>query len=226
MGNKLNYFYGILCKFGWKPSLPEFIVEHTEFMQLFDKVKSRALLGIERAFLLYQFAKQAKNVFGDVVEVGVYRGGGAMLIADAMKGSDKAIHLFDTFEGMPEVDSKEDNTNYMKKGLYADTNLNEVKNFLSEFKGIEFYKGFFPKTAQPIVNKKFCFVHIDTDIYQSTKACLEFFYNKMNPKGIIVCDDYGNPDVKGVKKAVDGFFENKKEFPINSTQYQCVIIKL
>ncbi len=44
--------------------------------------------------------------------------------------------------------------------------------------------------------------------------------------GIIVCDDYRSLECKGVEKAVDEFFKNKKEVPIHTTYHQCAIIKL
>ncbi len=222
---KINeMFYDVLQRLGRKIKPPEFIRQHNEFIELFNKIKSNALLSIERAFFLFQFSKQVSTLQGEVAEIGVYRGGGARILAEVFKS--KQIHLFDTFEGMPEVDKKEDNTEYQKKGLYNDTSLSLVKNFLSEFNNIKFYKGLFPETADSVKNKKFCFVHIDTDIYQSTKACLEFFYPKMVLGGVIICDDFKSPECKGVEKAVEDFLKNKKEFPINTTQFQCAIIKL
>ncbi len=221
-----SFFYGILCRFGYKQPLPEFIAQHIEFMELFNEIKFRALLGIERAFFLFQFAGHASNFLqGEIAEVGVYKGGGAKIIAEAVKNPNKTIHLFDTFSGHPKTNKKED-SEYQKKGLYKDTSLEEVKNFLSEFNKIKFYKGVFPETTKPVLQKKFCFVHIDTDLYESTKASIEFFYFRMVSGGIIIVDDYGNPDAKGVKKSVDEFFRDKKEFPILCTQHQCIIIKL
>lgn len=173
---------------------------------------------------MFQFSKQALTLQGDVAEIGVFRGGGARILAEVF--SSKQIHLFDTFEGMPEVDKKEDNLKAVWKGRYDDTSLTEVKNYLTEFNNINFYKGIFPKTSKPITGKKFCFVHIDTDIYQSTKACLQFFYPRMVLGGIIICDDYMSLECRGVEKAVDEFFKDKKEFPIHTTYHQCAIIKL
>lgn len=215
----------VLQKFGWKKLPPAFMTDNKEFMHVYNQIKSHALLSTERAFFLFQFSKQALALPGEIAEIGVYKGGGARLIAEIFKDK-KQIYLFDTFEGMPEVDKKEDNIKAIKKGMYSDTSLIAVKNFLSKFKNIKIYKGIFPETSAPITEKKFCFVHVDTDIYKSTKDCIEFFYPRMVSGGIIICDDFKSPECKGVEKAVNDFFKNKKEFPVHTTNQQCVIIKI
>ena len=48
-----------------------------------------------------------KNIPGDMVECGTWRGASALVIANAAFSSEKNLHLFDTFEGMPPP-SKED----------------------------------------------------------------------------------------------------------------------
>lgn len=209
-----------------KPISPEFINNDRGFIHLYNQIEPHSLLGVERAFLLYQFAIHSKKIPGDVAEVGVYRGGSAMLIAKAFENSSKTIHLFDTFSGMPEVDSREDDARYMHKGLYSDTDLGKVKNLLRPFDGVKIYKGFFPATATPINKNKFCFVHLDTDIFRSTKDGLEFFYPRMVRAGIIIVDDYKSNECKAVEKAVHTFFKDKKESPIHTTTHQCVVIKI
>ena len=52
-------------------------------------------------------------------------------------------------------------------------------------------------------DKEYFLVHVDVDLYQSTKDCLEFFYPRMVIGGIIMIDDY--PYLNGVKIAVNEF---------------------
>lgn len=55
------------------------------------------------SIIIYQLARQALRLPGEVAEVGVYKGGSAYLM-DAIFDPDIPIHLFDTFAGMPPVD--------------------------------------------------------------------------------------------------------------------------
>ena len=45
---------------------------------------------------------------------------------------------------------------------------------------------------------------MDADLYNPTKAGLEFFYPRLVPGGVIIVHDY-NPDWPGIMKAVNDF---------------------
>src|SRR5437763_318304 len=77
--------------------------------------------SLEDFFNLYQLVLKTQKVSGALAEVGVYRGGSAKLIA-TLKG-EKALHLFDTFEGMPTVNPDLDRH---KTGDFAETSLTAV----------------------------------------------------------------------------------------------------
>lgn len=53
--------YDVLHRLGWKRKPPNFIGQHKDFIDLFNKVKSRALLGIERAFFFVSVFKTGFN---------------------------------------------------------------------------------------------------------------------------------------------------------------------
>lgn len=216
----------LLQKIRGKPLMPEYISKDKKFIELYNQIKGCALLGAERAHMIYQFARHSLNIPGDAAEVGVYKGGSAKIIASVFGNSSKKIHLFDTFEGTPEIDPAKDNNNFLRKGMYDDVDFDSVKNFLAEFKNVRIYKGIFPKTANAIKKSRFCFVHIDVNTYRSTKDCLEFFYPKMNKGGIILLDDYKSKECRGVQKAADQFFKGRKECIIQTTSHQCAIIKI
>jgi hypothetical protein len=50
-------------------------------------------------------------------------------------------------------------------------------------------------------------------LYEPTKACCEYLWDKLESDGIMVFDDYENARFPGVKKAVDEFFVGKPERP-------------
>lgn len=83
-----------------------------------------------------------------------------------------------------------------------------------------FYKGLFPQTAEPIKDKKFAFVHLDTDLYESTLEGLKFFYPRMVKHGIILSHDYST--IKEVRRAFQDFGEPIIELSMS----QCLIVKV
>lgn len=178
----------------------------------------------QEALFIYNTVKKIEKIPGEIAEVGVYKGGSVRLICEATK---KSVHIFDTFEGMPEL-SEYDNSEQFQKGVLV-ASLEEVKNNLKNYSNIYFYKGLFPLTAEPVKDRIFSFVHLDVDIYKSTLDCLDFFYPRMSRGGVIVSHDYYG--AKGVTKAFDEFFADKPEiiivpFGTGRATGQCLVVKV
>lgn len=196
-----------------------------EFRKIIDSIIGRTLVDDQRCHILYNASINTKAVKGDIAEIGVYKGGTAKLLSmvNSMHHSGKTIHLFDTFEGMPETDKEKD---LHKKGDFSDVSLEGVKSFLKDCGNIEFHPGFFPETATPVEDKRFSLVHIDVDIYKSIIDCCQFFYDRINKGGIIIFDDYGFLSCPGAKEAVDEFFKDKEEKPLYLPTAQAIVVKL
>jgi O-methyltransferase len=193
-----------------------------EFIQIFSRIEY-TLVDHARCYILHQFAKQTAGLPGDLAEVGVYKGGTAKLLALTISPrAKKTLHLFDTFTGMPPTQS---GTDYHHAGDLGDTSLEGVQRTLQECGNVRFYKGFFPDTAGPVENSRFCMVHIDADIYQSVKDSCVFFYPRLEKGGVMVFDDYGFMSCPGARKAVDEFFSDKPESPVYLPSGQCIVIK-
>jgi hypothetical protein len=76
------------------------------FMDLFEQVKPYTMTSVEALFALYTSVNYVldRQIPGDIVECGVWRGGSALLAALIMKArnvSDRKLYLYDTFQGMP-----------------------------------------------------------------------------------------------------------------------------
>lgn len=165
----------------------------------------------------------SNHLNGSLAEVGVFKGGSAEIIA-RNKHPKKKLYLFDTFNGMPEVNPNKDNQH--KKGDFNKTSYDKIKKKFENYQNVFVCKGIFPKENNNVVKKEnFSFVHIDVDIYQSYKDCLEFFYPRMIKGGIMVFDDYGAKSCEGAKLAIDEFFTDKPENLIWPTACQICIIK-
>lgn len=191
------------------------------FSDLRDQVRRFTLLSEDRLGILYQLACQARNVPGDAVEIGVYKGGTALLMANALKSSAQQIHLFDTFCGMPVAESGVD---LHRAGDFSDTTAESVSNLLQDFNNIHLYPGLFPDSLPPGWDEhRFSLVHIDVDIFSSTLACCQFFYPRLSPGGVMIMDDYGFPSCPGVRKAVDEYFNNYDQRPLYLPTGQALI---
>jgi len=225
-----RYIERALVYYYWSKN--EVVFNFTEFMpnqdiaqtgvDLIKRIKQEIemLLKDQEAFLIYSTAIKTEKIEGEIAEVGVYQGGSAKILREASK---KPLHLFDTFEGLPELNEKDDSDQF-QKGNYS-ASLESVKNYLSGYPNIYYYKGLFPSTAEPVKDKKFSFVHFDVDIYESTLGCLNFFYSRLSKGGVIISHDYASSG--GVRKAFDEFFEDKPEIIIQ--QYgtvQAFVVKL
>jgi O-methyltransferase len=175
-------------------------------------------MGVDEGYIIYSAVQGTAKLPGDVAEVGVFRGQSARIICEA-KG-DKILHLFDTFQGLPEpgaVDTE------FKQGEYA-CPLAAVQKLLANQHNVRYYPGLFPDTAAAVADCRFSFVHLDVDLYESTRAALAFFYPRMSRGAIVVSHDYVIAD--GVRKAFDEFFEHKAEAVLELTGNQCLVVKV
>lgn len=146
------------------------------------------------------------NIKGAFAELGVYKGDSANLLN--MMDSDREFHLFDTFKGFEETDLIGETgkaATYTTKN-FADTSLERVKSRLTSNKFV-FHEGYFPDSTQGLENLSFALVNMDADLYNPTKAGLEYFYPRLSPGGVIIIHDY-NPDWPGIMQAVDEFLKS------------------
>lgn len=182
----------------------------------------KTLVTFHESFIVHSLARSVRDMEGDLAEVGVYAGGTAKIIC-GQKG-DKHLHLFDTFEGLPEGSSDKEKKIYPKKGIY-DCSLESVQDYLLEFDNVSYYKGLFPDSAATVdPDLKFCFVNMDVDLYESTRSCLEYFYPRMHPGGIMLSHDYSL--LTSVERAFTEFFADKRENIIELPTTQCMVVKL
>jgi hypothetical protein len=170
------------------------------------------------------------NLDGDIVEVGVWKGGSVVsMLMTLIKNNNtsKKIHLYDTFEGMTPHTEKDFDLQGRAAGHLINSDpfwlcvspLEEVKNNISKTRYpedlISYHKGDICKAN--FIPSKISFLRLDTDWYESTKCELEKFYDSVVSGGIIMLDDYGH--WQGCKKAVDEFLLDKPNIKIIKIDY-------
>ena len=194
-----------------------------EFVSLYNEISPFTLVSIDRCWTLSQMLAQAQSVDGDVMEAGVFRGGTALLLKKGMRGGEnRKLLLFDSFEGMETVSRA---TDRHREGEFADTSLDGVRNVVGAEPFVDYRKGWIPQSFAGLGEAKFCFAHIDLDLYQSILDCLDFVYPRMPSGGVIVFDDYGFPSCPGARRAVDEFFAGKLERPLALMTGQALVVK-
>jgi O-methyltransferase len=195
-----------------------------DFVARYRNVSPYTVVSIERCWTLSQMLEQALNVDGDVMEAGVFRGGTARLLKSIMEPRrDRTLFLFDSFEGMEQVSEAADRH---REGDFADTSLEGVQAVVGVDGRVDFRKGWVPSTFAGLDDRKFCFAHIDLDLYQGILDCLAFVYPRMPGGGVIVLDDYGFPSCPGARKAVEEFFDGKPERPLALMTGQALVVKI
>jgi hypothetical protein len=200
------------------------------FFELADRVKrhKRTLLGYESLYVFWQAAGNLAGVPGAVAEIGSYRGGSAFFIASAFilrAGGEVPMHVFDTFEGHP-ADAISDHDPFQRPGQFQGTAYEAVRELLSPFTRLTIHKGDVLGALPQLEEPAYRLVHIDTDLYRPTLACLDYFGARMSPGGIIVVDDYSSIKCPGVPKAVSEYTNRTKDFQIWDVRTeQLVLIK-
>jgi len=171
----------------------------------------------ERLYLLQQFAKRQQKLNSNFVELGIYSGMSMYFMADYCNQSFIGI---DSFEGVSEPTPGID-TDYFTKGSLA-CEIENAEKHLEKFNNIKLIKGWIPDVLQTLPELEYSLVHIDVDLYSPTKESIEYFWDRLLPDGVLICDDFGSSKTIGAKKAMVDFFgrENIIEF---STQQAFVI---
>jgi O-methyltransferase len=164
---------------------------------------------------LLDFLHSASSVDGDVVECGSFKGGSGILMALALKqlGLSKRVHLFDSFEGLPEPDSHRDKG--YRKGQFK-SNFDLLLARIQELELtdiIQVHRGWFRDTVTSFLEQKslrIALLHVDCDLYSSTRDCFPALYPFVSPGGAVVLDDF-NDGGRGEKRAILELMEGHRE---------------
>lgn len=174
---------------------------------------SRIILG---------FLEQTRNVPGAVVECGVFRG--STLIVSGLylkqRGIRKQVFGLDSFEGFGEevkadmqLGGKE--CEEKRVGGFGETSYDYVSDAIGFFElasMVTLVPGFFKDSLPRLASlESVSFLHLDCDLYDSYKECLNFFYPRLSAGAIVLMDEYDDPTWPGANNAVDEFLHAKPE---------------
>lgn len=196
-----------------------------EFRRHFDRIRPYTLVSPDRCWMLLHLMRHALALRGDFAEFGVFRGGTALLAAEVLRetGDQRALHLFDSFAGMPETSAGE----AFSAGDFDQTSEGAVRALIAPTGAdARFHVGFIPDTFPAADVSDLAFAHVDVDLYQSVTDCVEFAYPRLVSGGIMIFDDYGFPSCARSREATDRAFVDRREKPIYLPTGQALVIKL
>ena len=161
------------------------------------------------------------HIGGDVCEFGVAQGGTTALIANEVRDFDVTLHLFDSFEGLPQPSEKDrlkdDIFSLGSIEAYFSTMASPENVVISRLKAITFpsdryiiHKGFIDQVMDRDENLpvKVSFAYVDFDLYEPIKTALNYLHTVTVKGSIIIVDDYDYFST-GCKLCVDEFVADK-----------------
>lgn len=172
------------------------------------------------------------RIIGNIYEFGTYKGFTARIFATLIRGFQYPgnLFLFDSFEGLPEIDSEVDKKSYEvavyqvweKGSMRLEQGVgNRIREALSEIlppERVTITKGYFEDTLDRFLpNERAAILHIDCDLYASAMTVLEKVMEKnvLQDGTLLLFDDYNsgraNPRL-GERKALADFLQNQKTF--------------
>jgi hypothetical protein len=192
-------------------------------------------------FYIINYLRESLDREGDVCEFGVAQGTLSALLAHEIKDTNKSLWLFDSFEGFPEPSETDilirDIMNAGSIGAYKGMMSfpeEEVKSRLSDInfppERIRIVPGFIEKTIKgPRLPQAVCFAYVDFNFYEPILIALNFLDTVLLEGGFIIIDDYDD-FLKGVKSAVDEFYDSRREkytlkFPVKPAGKFCILCK-
>lgn len=202
-----------------------------------ENIGAAALSSKETLRATYDIATLAiKNgIPGDFCECGVFGGTQAAAMALAIidkycigeghalaAGVPRRVHLFDSFEGIPEPGPHDLEFLAEKHpaGLSA-CSREAVQSNMRQW-GIPdellvYHAGWFTETLGPAKSvfhtsqlKQIAVLRLDGDLYESTLTCLKSLYPLLSPGGWCIIDDYA---LSGCRKACDEYFVGRQPGP-------------
>ncbi len=182
-----------------------------------DQLVAR-LEGTSASEAIYVIAHlhRALRARGDVCEFGIAQGATSALLANEIRGTDRQLWLFDSFEGLPRPTEKDvlidDVLHLGSMEKYEGQMAVGKHSVVRRLREIDFPRsrvcivpGFIERTIKSVrLPEAVAFAYVDFDLYEPIKIALEFLDGVTGAGAHVVVDDYGWVSA-GAQIAVDEF---------------------
>jgi len=187
-------------------------------------------VNLARYLALYEAYKLALPVAGHIAEAGIWKGTCTIFFAKLMRmfepASNTLVHGFDWFKG---ARLEGDEAKLVEEGMYAAshewvTRLVSVQGLddvvrIHNLDLAQELPDFFARHP----HLQFKLIFLDCGVYKVVRACLEQFWPRLTPGGVLVLDNYNHETAPGETRAVRELLPDKKirsfEFTNQPTAY-------
>lgn len=160
-----------------------FAVESRDWLLSIASGERESFVGLGTRRVLEIAARHAGK--GLVLEFGVYLGRSLKMLSELMETNNVAadFHGFDSFQGLPE-----DWMPGEPKGAYS------TRGKTPDHVDATFHVGWFDETLErfEVGDRRVALVHLDCDLYSSTKTVLDALGPKLEKGAVLVFDDFLN----------------------------------
>lgn len=161
----------------------------------------------------------ARDIPGDLIECGVWRGGGCIFMAGWLRAhgdNQRKLLVADSFEGLPPPTHQQDGNLDLTKEKCPQlaVSLETVRENFAVYGLLDdqqqvFLKGWFCDTLIEAPTRQIALLRLDGDLYESTMDTLTALYDRVSPGGIVIVDDYGALPM--CRQALEDFFSVRDE---------------
>jgi len=142
-----------------------------------------------------------ENIQGDFIETGIWRGGSCIFMRGLLKAygvTDRVVWAADSFEGVPPPTLPEDSGFDISAKVLPvlAVSIEDVQELFQRYElldeKVKFLKGWFKDSLPDAAIERLAILRLDGDLYESTMDALIPLYDKVEPGGFVIVDDYGS----------------------------------
>jgi O-methyltransferase len=191
--------------------------------------EAETMIGLNRLSHL-QFCVEdvlRRQVPGDFIETGVWRGGAAIFMRALLKvhgDTVRRVWAADSFQGQPRPDPRRYPLDAGDRFWTMDlmkVSLDEVQRNFERYglldEQVQFLVGWFRDTLPNAAIERLAILRLDGDLYESTMEALSALYGRLSVGGYVIVDDYVLPNCRA---AVEDFrAEQHIDEPIQTVEW-------
>jgi O-methyltransferase len=203
-------------------------LDDREFSGTYASISKHTFVDVYRCFELWGLVKRHRGLEGDLLEVGVWRGGTGCLIARAARDDryPSTVYLCDTFQGVVKAGANDPD---YKNGAHGNTSIEIVDQLIEKtaVRNVRILQGIFPdETGSSVSERRFKFVHIDVDVYESARGVFDWIWPRLVPGGMVVFDDFGFPSCEGVTRLAYEVSQGADRVFIHNLNGHAIVVKI
>ncbi|MGH9320737.1 MAG: TylF/MycF family methyltransferase [Vicinamibacteria bacterium] len=155
----------------------------------------------------------ARDVPGDLIETGVWRGGASIFMRAILKAhevTDRVVWVADSFRGLPPPNPEKypkDAGDQHHTVAHLRVSREAVEENFRRYDlldhQVRFLEGWFRDSLPDAPIERLAVMRLDGDMYESTLDAFVHLYPKLSPGGYVIVDDYGA--TPACRAAVDDF---------------------